>query len=318
LIWLVLVAVVFVAGGTWFVAKSMKTRAVVLAAGVMAAAGYLLLGKPSMHDAPLSSRLVGLVAKAEKTPDQLTAPEVLAVLEDRARKSPRDPQPHTAIGALYAANGRPNEAMMSYNAALRRDPNYKPALYGVSELEFRSSGVVDQGTLDRLPEIREIARTSPESLTSVQLMALLEERARTAPDDPMSYRIMGQILQGVGQVDKAEAAYGEALKRNPKDLEVLKGLADMKFKSTGKVDAATAELYHRAYGLDHTDLRVGYMAGIGDWVAGRKEEAEKLWAEIDAKTPKDGPYPQMFAALRQMFGVDAPPPGAPAAPNKPG
>ena len=36
MIWLVLVAVVFLAGGTWFVAKSMQTRALVLLAGLAA------------------------------------------------------------------------------------------------------------------------------------------------------------------------------------------------------------------------------------------------------------------------------------------
>ena len=55
--WIVIVAVVFVAGGAWFVSRSMKVRAMVAAAGVAAVAGYFLLGKPAMHDRPLEQRL---------------------------------------------------------------------------------------------------------------------------------------------------------------------------------------------------------------------------------------------------------------------
>ena len=60
MIWLVLVAVVFVAGGAWFIAKSMKTRAIVLVAGLAAVGTYWLLGKPDMHDEPLDGRLVDI------------------------------------------------------------------------------------------------------------------------------------------------------------------------------------------------------------------------------------------------------------------
>jgi cytochrome c-type biogenesis protein CcmH/NrfG len=197
--------------------------------------------------------------------------------------------------------------MQSYSSALTRDPNYRPALDAISALEFQVNGDVDQATRDRLPEIRKLAQTNPESLTAVQFMALLEERVSQAPDDSMAYQMMGRLLASVGQVEKAEVAYRESIKLNDKNAEALAALADMRFKSGGKVDAETSDLYHRAYKLDRANLRVGYMAGIGDWVAGKQAEARKQFAEIDAKTPEDGPYPQMFAALRQMFGVDPEP-----------
>jgi cytochrome c-type biogenesis protein CcmH/NrfG len=162
-----------------------------------------------------------------------------------------------------------------------------------------------------MDEIRQIARTNAESLTTVQLMALLEERAGAAPEDAIPHQMMGRLLEGVGQVEKAKAAYKEALKRDEKDVDAAKSLADLRFKSTGKIDPETAELYTRAYRLDPKDLRVGYMAGIGDWVAGRQKEARARLAEIDARTPQDSPYPQMFAALRQMFGIDPAPPAEP-------
>ena len=323
MIWLALVALVFVGGGAWLIAKTWRTRGIVFFAGLIAVVVYFATGKPNMYDDPLAGRLQKLAAKPET---ELTGPEFLAIQEERARNSPRDPEPHKRIGDLYAAAGQMTDAMLNYSAALRRDPNYKPALDAMSELEFRSSGVVDEVTIKRLPEIREQARSNPESLTNVQLMALLQERAAQEPADPMPHKIMGRLLEGVGHADKAEAAYAEALKLSPKDLETLKSLADLKFKASGKIEGETADLYRRADAMDRNDLRIGYMAGIGDWVAGKQKEAKAQFAEIDARTPKDSPYPQMLAALRQMFGIDPPAPGSPpatpqtgrATPNKPG
>jgi cytochrome c-type biogenesis protein CcmH/NrfG len=309
LIWLILVALVFVGGGSYLVAKTWTTRGIVFFAGVVAALSYIMLGKPDMPDDPLQARLEQLAKKPEA---DLSGVEYLAIQEQRLKNSPNDPEPHKKIGDLYAAAGRPQDAMQSYSAALTRDPNYKPALDAISALQFQVSGEVDQATRDRLPEIRQLAQTNPESLTAVQFMALLEERVSQAPDDSKAYQMMGKLLASVGQVEKAEAAYREVLKRDDRNVEVLADLADMRFKSSKlKIDAETSDLYHRAYKLDPANLRVGYMAGIGDWVAGKQAEARKQLAEIDARTPEGSPYPQMFAALRQMFGIDPAPPVPP-------
>jgi cytochrome c-type biogenesis protein CcmH/NrfG len=299
---------VFVGGGSWLIAKTWRTRGIVFFGGLAAAIAYLMTGKPAMPDDPLQARLEQLAKKPET---DLTGAEFLALQERRIKNAPNDPEPHKKIGDLYMANGRPQEAMEAYSAALTRDPNYKPAMDAISSLLFQETGEVDQMTRDRLPEIRELVRTSPDSLTAVQFMALIQERMAQGADDPEAYRTMGRLLESVGQIDKAEASYREALKRNDKDAEATKFLADLKFKRAGKIDKETGDLYRKAYKLNHTDLRVGYMAGISDWVDGKQAAAKAQLAEIEARTPEDSPFPQMFAALRQMFGIDPPPAGQP-------
>ena len=82
MIWLIVVAVVFVAGGAWFVSRSMMVRGIVAAAGVAAIAGYWLLGKPAMHDIPLDQRL----AEIEKlSTDQLNGAQLMALAQRRAQ-----------------------------------------------------------------------------------------------------------------------------------------------------------------------------------------------------------------------------------------
>ncbi len=258
-----------------------------------------------MPDDPLDARLVELEALAKAAPDQIDAAQFMAILQDRARKAPEDPGPHKTMGDVLLAVGRGEEARLSYLAALRRDPTYAPAIDGLSELHFLMRGEVDAATLERLPEIRNRALTNPGALTSVQFAALLQERIATAPDDPMAYKMLGDIYRGVELDEQAIAAYGEAVRLDPRSHEAAQLLADTKFRLTGAIDAETTELYRKAYQLDTSDLRVGYMAGIGDWRAGRQAEARKLWAEIEAKTPEGDPRLQMFSALRETFAPDS-------------
>jgi cytochrome c-type biogenesis protein CcmH/NrfG len=218
LIWVLVVAVVFVAGGAWFVSRSLMVRGIVAAAGVAAVAGYWLLGKPEMHDRPLEQRLVEI---EQLSTDKLDGAQLMALAQKRAHEEPNNPGPHIAMGVLMEMAGQPNEAMMAYEAALRRSPT---------------------------------------------------------------------------------------------EVEVIGRLADLRFKMTGDVDAATSALYHEWFKQRPDELRVGYLAGIGDWKAGRKEEAEKIWADVEARTPEGDPRRGMYKALREMFGVDPPPSGAPETP----
>lgn len=219
MIWLILVAVVFVGGGAWFVAKSMRTRIIVAVVGAAAVAGYWFIGKPNMPDDPLSGQIEQIEKLAQNDPDKLTAEQFMALAEKRAHDNPKDPMPHWIMGQVLEASGRPQEAMMAYESALRRDPNHLPT---------------------------------------------------------------------------------------------IKNLADLRFKMTGTVDPATSALYHAAYKAEPGNLRMGYMAGIGDWLEGNKEEAEAIWKGVETSPAMDDTHRQMFAAMRQMFKIDAGAPETPA------
>jgi cytochrome c-type biogenesis protein CcmH/NrfG len=95
------------------------------------------------------------------------------------------------------------------------------------------------------------------------------------------------------------------MRLDPDNQEVVKQAADTLFRDSGAVGPEAAELYRRAYELDPTDLRMGYLAGVGDWQAGRRAEAEALWADIEAKTPAGDPRAQMFQALRETFAPES-------------
>lgn len=224
MIWLILVAIVFVGGGTFLVAKTMRTRAIVLVTGLAAVGAYWAIGKPNMPDEPLDAR----------------------------------------IGS-----------------------------------------------------IEELAKTNPEAMQIDQVMALAQKRAQDDPKDPRPHWIMGKMLEASNQPEAAIMAYESALRRDPSDINTVTSLADLRFKMSGQVDEATTQLYQQAFAAQPDHFRLGYLAGIGLWLQGKKDEAEKIWADIDARAPAGGPERQMFAALRQMFGIDPPQPPAPPGPGRP-
>jgi cytochrome c-type biogenesis protein CcmH len=146
-------------------------------------------------------------------------------------------------------------------------------------------------------------------------MSLAEKRAHDSPADPMPHWIMGQVLEATGRPQEAVMAYESALRRDRHHLNTIKSLADLRFKMTGTVDPATSALYHEAYQAQPGDLRIGYMAGIGDWLEGKKDEAQTIWKAIDSSPAMDDTHRQMFAAMRQMFKIDAPAEETPPKPD---
>jgi len=301
MIWLIAVAVLVVGAGAWFVSKSMVVRGAVLTTGLLAVAGYFVLGHPERPDEPLAQRIAELQKLAQNPQSQLTLDQLMALEEARTRTKPDDPEPHKVIGDIYAAAGKADEARLSYQSALRRDPAYAPAVVALEELHLRMTGEVAPGAMERLQAVGALSGLSPENMSSVQLMIILQQRAEMAPEDPTPYRFMGDLLESVGRPAEAAAAYREALDRDPKLQPALKGIADARFKATGQVDPETTEYYGRAYAADPSDLRLGYLFGIGQWKAGKQAEAKALWSKLEAQVAQGDPRAQMFKALREAF-----------------
>jgi cytochrome c-type biogenesis protein CcmH/NrfG len=163
-------------------------------------------------------------------------------------------------------------------------------------------GVPDQPLASRVDTIEAKVRTGDLSgLTGEQLMAVAQKGALDNPQAPGPYMAMGMLLEEAGRFDEAMFAYQSALRRDEGFADALKALADLRFQTSGEFDEATTELYHRAFARMPDDLRIGYMAAVGDWRAGRKAEAEAAFAAIEARTQPGDPRLEMFKALREAF-----------------
>jgi cytochrome c-type biogenesis protein CcmH/NrfG len=110
----------------------------------------------------------------------------------------------------------------------------------------------------------------------------------------------------------AQDEYNEVIKRDPGNIDAVASLADLRFKTTGEVDDFTTRLYQATFAAQPDNYRVGYMYGIGLWLQDKKAEAKAVWADLDKRVPAGSPYPQMFAALKDMFGIKPETASAPA------
>ena len=146
MIWLALVAVVFVVGGAWLVTRSWLMRGIVFFAGLAAVIAYMVIGHPDMRDEPLAGRLAEVEKQARVNPESMTAAELMALAQKRAQEDPKSPMPHWLMGEILEASGQPNEAMLAYESALRRDPNHLPTIKNLADLRFKMSGQFDEAT----------------------------------------------------------------------------------------------------------------------------------------------------------------------------
>jgi cytochrome c-type biogenesis protein CcmH len=137
---LVLTAVLAAAGGALWLARGWPARAAVAGAALAGAAVYWLIGEPGRRDEPFAARIEALEAQARADPERTTVEQALAIAQKRAQDEPADPEPHWFTGRILAASGRPLEARLAYQSALRRDGDYIPALKGLADLTFEEAG----------------------------------------------------------------------------------------------------------------------------------------------------------------------------------
>lgn len=90
------------------------------AAPVLAAALYVALGKPGLHDQPFTQRLD---AWKQGDPSQLTAGEMAAVLQTVAKSRPKDAEPLTYLARAQLASGNVPAAAESMRKAVRLQPD---------------------------------------------------------------------------------------------------------------------------------------------------------------------------------------------------
>jgi cytochrome c-type biogenesis protein CcmH len=159
-------------------------------AALVAIAAYLAIGRPDLPGAAYAERLEAL---RSRPPQTYTVDEALAVLAEGARSHPADPRPHLFSGEILLSNGRAEDAVRSFDAALRRDPRSAQATLGLAKAQLAVEG-----------------RFTPD------VLALFEQAATLSNDPaPWLYRAMAAMEQG--RSADARLLWREALTRMDSD-----------------------------------------------------------------------------------------------------
>jgi len=159
-------------------ARALPAFGAALAAGLAALGLYLAIGRPDLPGASYQGRLEALKGRPLES---LSAEEVLAILDDRARAAPGEAEPHLYSGQIYLSVGDAERAARSFDAALRRTPGDPQALLGLG----RALVQLEQG------------RVSDEALD------ILQQAAAADPQNPAPWLY---LATGAMQADDAPAA----------------------------------------------------------------------------------------------------------------
>ena len=160
-------------------------------------------------------------------------------------------------------------------------------------------GLADQPMAERTAELEQKA---PEDMTPDEWLARLEVLTRQRPDDPQPHYFIGQLLANQGRDEDAVRAYQSALRRNNTHVPALMGLGDSLLRmSNGDVSPELAELFKRAFQLDPSQLRAGFLVGVADWQAGNEADAQAYWTSIETSLPEGSRERQGFEALVSTY-----------------
>jgi Tfp pilus assembly protein PilF len=152
------------------------------------------------------------------------------------------------LGVAVSAQGRADEAMAHYEAALQINPAYGEAHNNLG-IELATRGKIDEAMI----HFRDAVRFSPglASAHSNLGMALAsrghlreavkeyEESLRLKPDNPQVHSNLGNALDEQGRTQEAIAQYVEALRLEPNSAEIHVNLG-MTLARIGKHDEAIA------------------------------------------------------------------------------
>ena len=106
--------------GQGIVVNRALVSAVALVIALLAGGLYLAFGSPNLPDQPFAVREAQLLTRA---PETLSEDEIMLLLQEQAKKKPKDAMPHALMAQVLVSVGRDQDALRAYQAALRRNPN---------------------------------------------------------------------------------------------------------------------------------------------------------------------------------------------------
>lgn len=165
----------------------------------------------------------------------------------------------------------------------------------------------------------ELLSRAPETLSEDEIMLLLQEQAKKAPDDPMPHALMAQVLSSAGRDQDALRAFQAALRRDPKNAELIAETGAVLMRlNKGVVGADAKSAFDAALQLNPNSASARFFLGLADWQAGKKQEALASWRSAYIANEKEpDSQRQLVARVAEVLSQldrgpdgDSPPPMA--------
>ena len=219
----------------------------------LAALGYL--GGPAKvnvdPDRPLADpkdkiQLFNLIKEAGSDSSQDRIADAMEKIERVLREDPDILEAHNIMGHLLTKEGDLEKALVAYQDALARDPEYKPALFGLaltytelgrsSDAEAGFRRVIDLDPRDNRAHFM-LAQIHADRSEFEEALELLGKAADLGSERAPLHNLMARCYIGLKELDRAEEKVRRALEINPELAPAYYNLAII-FEERGDVPAA--------------------------------------------------------------------------------
>lgn len=161
-------------------------------------------------------------------------------------------------------------------------------------LVFGSPQKTDQPFVQREAEL--LSRP-PETLSEDEIMLILQEQAKKAPKDPVPHALMAQVLSGAGRDQDALRAFQAALRRDPKNADLIAETGAVLMRlNKGVMGADAKSAFDAALQLKPNSAPARFYLGLVDWQDGKKAEALATWRAAYVANAQDNQGQLQLAA----------------------
>jgi len=214
-------------------------------------------------------RSAGLIAASEADAARVEISRRLLVAADAQRAAP-------------SASVAPWRRRFTAVAALIALPLGAVALY----LALGFPGLPDQPLAAR--------RDGPENRSLAALVAHVEDRLESNPEDGRGWEVIGPVYLRLGRFDDAVKARRNALRLLGASAAREADLGEaLLAAANGVVTADAKAAFDRALALDARDPRAKFYAGLAAQQDGKDADAAAIWRELLAQAPADAPWAPM-------------------------
>lgn len=146
-----------------------------------------------------------------------------------------------------------------------------------------------------------------------ELVAQVEQRAASNPDDGRAWEVLAPVYMRLGRFDDSARAWRNAIRINGATAtretdygEALVAAAD------GMITADAKAAFDRAFALDKDDVKTRFYLGLAADQDGKRADAEKIWRDLLTNAPPDASWVPLVRQQLARIAPNVPTPNAAA------
>lgn len=150
--------------------------------------------------------------------------------------------------------------------------------------------------------LAERARAPQEGRSIEELVAQVEQRAASNPEDGRAWEVLAPVYMRLGRSEDSARAWRNAIRLNgataSRETEYGEALVAA---ANGMITVDAKAAFERALALDKDDVKTRFYLGVSAEQDGKRAEAEKIWRDLLANAPPDAPWvPVVRQALARV------------------